>query len=472
MIKPDKEPVKKNELNGLIHQLKSLIINSSQLLKTTLRFNDENINHEEIRKNILKDITFKGYNVWILICSIVICSIGLNINSSAVVIGAMLISPLMGPILGVGLSVGTNDILNFKLSLQNFLIALGISLLTSTVFFLISPLQDVQAELLARTQPTLLDALLAAFGGLAGIIAISRKDASNVIPGVAIATALMPPICTAGYGLANGNFSFFLGALYLFLLNSVFISLATLIIIRYLRFPYISFIDKLTEKKGKRHITLISLIIIIPSAFLFFEVTQESMFLRRANSFTQEFIEYPGSETINQKLNYSKEGSSIEVFMIGKQIPDHVIEDWKDKLVKSDLQSTELKVIQNQNNSEELAGSIGDRVKSGIIKELYQNNVAELRSKNLKIQNLTNEIKNLQGAKIDWIQLQKEIFIQYPNLESLTYGSTIRLDSISLDTIPTLLPIWKDENQSNQLKRWLQVRIGQDKIQVIDQNKF
>ena len=154
--------------------------------------------------------------------------------------------------------------------------------------------------------------------------------------------------------------------------------------------------------------------------------------------------------------------------MIGKQIPDDVIDAWKNKLVKSDLQSTELKVIQNQNNSEELAGSIGDRVKSGIIKELYQNNVAELRSKNLKIQNLTNEIKNLQGAKIDWIQLQKEIFIQYPNLENLTYGSTIRLDSISLDTIPTLLPIWKDENQSSQLKRWLQVRIGQDKIQVID----
>ena len=303
MIKPVKESENKNELNGLIHQLKSLIKNASQLLKTTLRFNDENINHEEIRNNILKDITFKGYNVWILICSIVICSIGLNINSSAVVIGAMLISPLMGPILGVGLSVGTNDILNFKLSLQNFLIALGISLLTSTVFFLISPLEDVQNELLARTQPTLLDALLAAFGGLAGIIAISRKDASNVIPGVAIATALMPPICTAGYGLANGNFNFFLGALYLFLLNSVFISLATLIIIRYLRFPYISFVDKLTEKKGKRHITLISLIIIIPSAFLFFEVTQESMFLRRANSFTQEFIEYPGSETINQKLS-------------------------------------------------------------------------------------------------------------------------------------------------------------------------
>ena len=188
---------------GLISQFRNLIKNSLQLLKVTLKFNDENINHDEVRASILKDITFKGYNVWILICSVVICSIGLNINSAAVVIGAMLISPLMGPILGLGLSIGTNDLENLKASIQNFLIALGVSLLTSTIFFLISPLQEAHAELLARTQPTFLDALLATFGGLAGVIAISRKDSSNVIPGVAIATALMPPICTAGYGLAN-----------------------------------------------------------------------------------------------------------------------------------------------------------------------------------------------------------------------------------------------------------------------------
>ena len=156
-----------------------------------------------------------------------ICSIGLNINSTAVVIGAMLISPLMGPILGLGLSIGTNDLDNLKSSIKNFLIALAVSLLTSTIFFLITPLHEAQSELLARTQPTFLDALIAIFGGLAGIIAVSRKDASNVFPGVAIATALMPPICTAGYGIANGNMHFFLGALYLFLLNSVFISIAT-----------------------------------------------------------------------------------------------------------------------------------------------------------------------------------------------------------------------------------------------------
>lgn len=472
MLQPSNTKPPKQELSGIFNQFGILLKSSLQLIKTTLKFNDENLNHQEIRSNILKDITFKGYNVWILICSIIICSIGLNINSSAVVIGAMLISPLMGPILGVGLSIGTNDLKNFKLSLQNFLIALGISLLTSTIFFLISPIEDVQAELLARTQPTLLDALLAAFGGLAGIIAISRKDASTVIPGVAIATALMPPICTAGYGLANGNFSFFLGALYLFLLNSVFISLATLIIVRYLRFPYISFVDKLTEKKGKRHITLISLVIIIPSAFLFFEVTQESMFQRRAASFTQEYIRHSGSEIINQKLNYSKEGSTIEVFMIGKQIPDDVIWAWNDRLLKTDMENTVLKVIQNKNNSEELAGTIGAQVKSGIIKDLYQKNVEELLTKNIEIERLSNQIRSLQGAQIDWIQLQKEIYIQYPELKSLSFGSTIRVDSASLDTLATLIPIWNTENHSNQLKEWLKVRLGEDRIQVIEQGNF
>ena len=272
-------------------QFEKFISDSFDLLRETLRFNDANINHEEVR-NILKDIPFKGYNVWILICSIVICSVGLNINSTAVVIGAMLISPLIGPILGLGLSRGTNDLYNLKSSIKNFLIALGVSLLTSTIFFLIKPLHDAQSELLAWIQPTFLDALITIFGGLAGIIAVSRKDASNVFPGEAIATALMPPIFTSGYGIANGNMHFFLGALYLFLLNSVFISISTLVIIRYLHFPFISFVDKQMEKKVKRYIIIVSTVIIIPSAYLFFEVTQESIFYARADKFTKETFIY------------------------------------------------------------------------------------------------------------------------------------------------------------------------------------
>ena len=459
-----KEP--KNKKN-LLKQFGELISDSFDLLRETLRFNDANINHEEVRNNILKDIPFKGYNVWILICSILICSVGLNINSTAVVIGAMLISPLMGPILGLGLSIGTNDLDNLKSSIKNFFIALAVSLLTSTIFFLITPLHDAQSELLARTQPTFLDALIAIFGGLAGIIAVSRKDASNVFPGVAIATALMPPICTAGYGIANGNIHFFLGALYLFLLNSVFISISTLVIVRYLHFPFISFVDKQMEKKVKRYIIIVSAVIIIPSAYLFFEVTQESIFYARADKFTKETFIYKGSEVINHKFIYDKEGSTIEIFMIGKHIPDEVIWAWKQELKNTDLNNTVLKIIQNKDNSDELAGSIGAKVKTGIIEELYQKNYVDLQAKNTKIDSLEKEIKLLKGTSFDWHQLKKEIFIQYPQLDNLSFGKSINIFPNQIDTIPTLIPIWKGKDNSIQLKNWLEVRLGENNIRIV-----
>ncbi|MAZ30925.1 MAG: hypothetical protein CMP57_02400 [Flavobacteriales bacterium] len=451
----------------LLPQSAILFKEAFKLLIKTLKFNDENIKHEEVRKSLLKDITFRGYNVWILICSIVICSIGLNSNSTAVVIGAMLISPLMGPILGVGLSIGTNDLSNLKESLKNFLIALGVSLLTSTIFFLITPLKSADAELLARTTPTFLDALVAIFGGLAGVIAMSRKDASNVIPGVAIATALMPPICTAGYGLANGNMNFFLGALYLFLLNSVFISIATLVIVRYLRFPLISFVDESTEKKVKRYIVLISSIIIIPSAFLFFDVTQKSIFDGRAKKFTKETIIFKGSEMMNANIKYNKNGSSIEVFMIGKHIPDDVIWAWEQELIKSDLKNTILKVVQNKDTSEEMIGSIKDQVKSGIIEEMYHKNYQDLQFKNTVIDSLNKELYSIKDKTLDWMQLKREIFTQYPDLKSLSFGKSIQITLEHIDTIPTLIPIWTVGNQSNKLKNWLEVRTGENNIHIV-----
>ena len=454
---------------GLLKQFGKLISDTFDLLLETLRFNDAHINHEEVRNNILKDIPFKGYNVWILICSIVICSVGLNINSTAVVIGAMLISPLMGPILGLGLSIGTNDLDNLKSSIKNFLIALAVSLLTSTIFFLITPLHEAQSELLARTQPTFLDALIAIFGGLAGIIAVSRKDASNVFPGVAIATALMPPICTAGYGIANGNMHFFLGALYLFFLNSVFISIATLVIVRYLHFPFISFVDKQMEKKVKRYIIIVSAIIIIPSAYLFFEVTQESIFYARADKFTKETFVYQGSEVINHKFTYHKEGSTIEIFMIGKHIPDEVIWAWEQELKNTDLNNTVLKIIQNKDNSDELAGSIGAKVKAGIIEELYQKNYVDLQAKNTEIDSLKKEIKLLKGTSFDWNQLKMEIFIQYPELENLSFGKSIKISPNEIDTIPTLIPLWNGDDKSIQLKNWLEVRLGENNIRIVTQ---
>lgn len=203
-------------------------------------------------EGIKKDIDFTGHKAWILILSILIASIGLNVNSTAVIIGAMLISPLMGPILGAGLAVGVNDPETFSRSIRNLATAVGISLVTSTLFFLISPFDTADSELLARTKPTLFDILIAFFGGAAGIIAGSRSEKSNVVPGVAIATALMPPLCTAGFGLANGDWRFFAGAFYLFLLNSIFIWLATYLVVRFINFPKVKFIDPAREKRYKQ----------------------------------------------------------------------------------------------------------------------------------------------------------------------------------------------------------------------------
>ncbi|WP_346860462.1 DUF389 domain-containing protein [uncultured Draconibacterium sp.] len=217
-----------------------LIVAIRRFLRSVLSINDGTDIPATI-EGIKRDIGFRGPTAWILIFSIFIASIGLNINSTAVIIGAMLISPLMGPILGIGLSIGTNDFETLVRSLKNLGIAVSIALFTSTLYFIITPLTIEQSELLARTKPTILDVMVALFGGFAGILAGSRKEKTNVIPGVAIATALMPPLCTAGYGLATLKLSYFFGAFYLFFINSVFISLATFLVVRYLKFPWFPF---------------------------------------------------------------------------------------------------------------------------------------------------------------------------------------------------------------------------------------
>ena len=211
---------------------------------------------EQTMEGIERDTEFRGFNVWILVFSIVIASIGLNVNSTAVVIGAMLISPLMGPIMGVGLGVGVNNLPLIRRSVGSLGMATGIAILSSALYFLISPINEAGSELLSRTTPTFLAVMVAFFGGLTGILAGSRKEKSNVIPGVAIATALMPPLCTAGYGLAHFDATYFFGALYLFLINIMLIATSTTLVVRYLRFPIAQPLDAAKEQKYKRVFTL------------------------------------------------------------------------------------------------------------------------------------------------------------------------------------------------------------------------
>ena len=216
---------------------------------------------------IEKDLVFKGTNLWILVFAIIVASVGLNMNSTAVIIGAMLISPLMGPINGMGYSIATYNFPLFNKAIKNFIFAVIASLLASTAYFAISPISTAHSELLARTSPTIYDVLIALFGGLAGIVAISSKQKGNVIPGVAIATALMPPLCTAGYGLATGQFEYFFGAMYLFTINTVFIAISAVVVCKILKFPITTLVDNAQKKKVNRWISVVIALVLIPSIY-------------------------------------------------------------------------------------------------------------------------------------------------------------------------------------------------------------
>jgi uncharacterized hydrophobic protein (TIGR00271 family) len=435
--------------------------------------------YEGTVETIKKDIEFKGHNAWILICSIFIASIGLDVNSIPAIIGAMLISPLMGPILGVGLSVGIYDKQLLIKSLKNLAVAVIISLSVSALYFLVTPLGQAQSELLARTKPTILDLLVALFGGFAGIIAGSRKEKTSVIPGVAIATALMPPLCTAGYGLASGNISFFLGAFYLFMINSVFISLSTLLFVRYMKFPTISFIDIQKEQKVKRYITAFIIVVALPSTIIFKNVVEESVFRARAEKFISENVKFEGTEVINQKVIYTDTLAAIELFFIGEPVSEQRINELRSKLPFYGLQGsfivddTQIKIHQAKDNTAQLAGQLSQQVKAGILEEIYRKNAEEIKSKDDKIAFLEKELLELTKGTIPFSNIEKEIKVQYPEINTISYGKMLVTSAnvAIADTVHTFIVSWNKESvpadTDRKIENWLKVRTEFQKIRVI-----
>lgn len=418
---------------------------------------------------IKRDIDFKGPNVWILICSIFIASIGLNVNSPAAIIGAMLISPLMGPILGIGLSVGTNDWQTLLRSVKSFGVAVAVSLLTSFVYFSVTPLVEVQSELLARTSPTFLDALIAIFGGFAGIIAGSRKEKSNVIPGVAIATALMPPLCTAGFGLATGNFNFFFGAFYLFFLNSLFIAISTFVVVRYLRFPLLDFVDPAKEKRARRYTIIFSILVLIPSGFIFYNVIQESIFERKARNFITENFNFEGTEIFKENLVF-EDTSRIELFVMGEPISLEMEKDLNRRLANYDLKKTVLKIYQSGDpGAENMVGN------PEFIERIYTRNEEVLAHKEEQITSLRREVARLK-LKVPFDSLKQEIGINYNKLDKISYANAYETDFKSpTDTIPVFLVKWdaslskkERSKEEKKLAAWLKIRLGVDTVAVLN----
>lgn len=329
---------------------------------------------------IRKNVDFKSANSWTLIFAIFIASVGLNTNSAAVIIGAMLISPLMGPIVGAGYGLGINDFDLLKRSLRNLLIAVVLSLITSTLYFLVSPIAEAQSELLARTSPTFYDVLIAAFGGAAGIVAASRKDKSNAIPGVAIATALMPPLCTAGFGLANLELTYTAGALYLFIINAVFICISTYVFVRYLKFEKVKHHQVYDQKKIDRWIMIGAAIVIIPSLILAWFLMAETRFKTRANKFIENEIRFPGSFVLEKKLYYYWGSQSVKVTTVGDTITESELKILQDKMSFYGLDPLGFKLTQ-LSIDEKISRKMAEGISGPAEKiSVYQAKISELES--------------------------------------------------------------------------------------------
>jgi len=444
-------------------------------IQQTLNIKD-GVDIEGTIDSIKKDIDFRGPNVWILISSIFIASIGLNLNSVAAIIGAMLISPLMGPILGIGLSVGTNDLPTLARSLKSLGVAVGVSILTSYIYFSITPLQEIQSEILARTRPTLLDAIIAIFGGIAGIIAGSRKEKSNVVPGVAIATALMPPLCTAGFGLATHNYPFFLGAFYLFFLNSVFIAIPTIFIVRYLKFPIKHFIDEKKERLVRRSIFLFVLLGILPSAYIFYQVIRESAFKNKASQFISENVHYDYCEIIDTKIFYNPDTLSvIELFMFGDPIPDVDKSELNQKLAGFGLPNTQVRIFQSEDRNEIDLVGMQQRLRVGVLEDLYKKNEQQLKSKDEKIKFLEDQLLTYQQDSIPFNSIINELKVMYDQIEGVGYANALESNLMQTDTIPTFLIKWSRKTNSYRrrqadakISEWLMVRLKMDTVRIFD----
>ena len=415
----------------------------------------------------------KGTTAWILICSILIASVGLNANSTPVVIGAMLISPLLGPILGLGFSIATNDLVTLKNSFINFLVMVVLSVVTAYIFFLVFPLREESSELLSRTNPDIRDVLIAFFGGLALIIAKTKKEnISSAIFGVAIATALMPPLCTAGFYFAEQDYDQAINALYLFTINSMYIIVASYLVLKILRFPLINYANSTRRSFINRLVSIVSLIILVPSIITFNGVLNKSQFDSQASEFLEnELIGIPNYEFLKNTAlyNYNDGNSSIIINTYGQKPLSLETINFLNKKIQNygELKNTKLEFIQNDNS---LSNS------NKFINELRKRDSLELVSKNNEINKLNqklNDLESLSREKLIFNSLAKEIKIIYPDLNEFEVFETIKTDFNQIDTVLVFNLRWNKELENEEklklnenVKNWLKFQLENDVFEI------
>ena len=447
-----------NMMKKLFHQIRKLAHIENE------------VDYEATIQGISSSIEFKGINIWILSLAIIVASVGLNINATAVIIGAMLISPLMGPINGIGLGIGILDFELLKKSLKNLGIMVLISIIASTTYFLLSPLNEARSELLARTAPTIFDVLIAFFGGMAGIVATSQKKQSfTVISGVAIATALMPPLCTAGFGLASFQFRYFFGAFYLFFINTFFIALATFLIVRYLHFPYKSYIDPIRQKVVKRTIFIIATIILIPSIIMAVRLVMETSFNSASTRYLNEIQKSPimeKAQIISSRRDFNPKKSTITISLIGEELSKKEILLLQEDMEKYGLKKTDLIVKQTES-------VVNANMQTEILEGMLNKKEQQLSQKDSLIQQLQTSMLPINIDSNLASHIRKEMQVQYPFVRSFSINNAIyqHPQEMCADTIPTILLTWNkkpNETEKRQLMAWLKIRLELDSLKMIE----
>lgn len=433
------------------------------------RISDQLLPQTSAEQDIREGVSFRGTNIMILVLAILIASLGLNTNSTAVIIGAMLISPLMGPIIGIGLGVGVCDFALIKRALRNLVMAAGFSVVASTIYFIISPVSEGHSELLARTSPTIYDVLIGFVGGFAGILAIGSTSKGNVIPGVAIATALMPPLCTAGYGLATLQFNYFFGASYLFIINSIYIAFATFLGVKLLRYKTADTVDNNRAKRVRRIVYTLAILTMLPSIWLTWRMLDQTKFTMLASKFVAAECVFPDTQVLSEKASSVKGEKTITITLIGRPLPlDSLRLALSSRLNAYGLSDTRLILLQGGNivkqNNDQAAG----------IKDFYELAQSTISNQQRQLDSLHLVLDRIKATDDLGAEVVPEMKVIFPQVAGISVSRNIfasvkdsaRTDTVNLALIRFTSPM--NESQTRKLREYLEARLKLKNIRIVN----
>ena len=435
-----------------------------EFLKITLNLTND-VDIPAASENIRKNIPFRGPNVYILFVAIIIASVGLNVNSIPVIIGAMLISPLMGPITGLGLGLGTNDRELVLFSIKNLLVMVGISLLAATLYFILTPLEiDNPTELLARTRPTIYDVFIALFGGLAGVLETARKEKGTVLSGVAIATALMPPLCTVGYGIANLSWQYTIGALFLFSINCIFIAMAAYLMAKFLKFPV-----KTVEQHRTRYFILsYALVILLAATSIFtgYHVIRENDFTKLANRFVKKNQNIGKTYIYDSQVNIDSKPYMLELRLAGETLN----EDTKEMLLRD---AENYGIMRSQIVIHEDVTVQVDRFnETEIVKNLMATNASNVQVRDDSIKVLNAQITAYKQRELPAKQLAEELQVQLPSITRLTLAKGTALEQNMVMSEEQVVVVahcseMPSEEEKTRVYEWLKIRLQVEDLEML-----